>query len=171
MIISKIFKKWILSMIFKIFKVSRHQVDQKWGFCSKASPLQMIITLRVLHGFFQDWKPEKLWPWRCDPADRNFCHLWITEISEPSEFKNFFFLKSRFFKSKKGRFLGFWRSGDAKQFVTPRGGPVRLFGLPWGISPSQGGSRQKEISDPPHPLRWKNRSSKSWKIDFSEIFF
>ena len=51
---------------------------------------------------------------------------------------------------------GFWAFGDlgdAKQFVTPRGGPVRLFGLPWGLSPSQGGSRQKEISDPPHPLR------------------
>ena len=56
-------------------------------------------------------------------------------------------------------------------FVTPRGGPVRLFGLPWGFSPSREGSRQKEISDPPHPLRWKNRSSKSWKIDFSEKFF
>ena len=56
-------------------------------------------------------------------------------------------------------------------FVTQRGGPVRLFGLPWGFSPSREGSRQKEISDPPHPLRWKNRSSKSWKIDFFEKNF
>ena len=31
--------------------------------------------------------------------------------------------------------------------VTPRGGPVRLFGLPWVFSPSQKGSRKKEISD------------------------
>ena len=38
-------------------------------------------------------------------------------------------------------------------FLTPRGGPVRPFGLSWGFSPSLGGSRQKEISDSPHPLR------------------
>ena len=53
-----------------------------------------------------------------------------------------------------------------KIFATPRGGPVRLFGLPRGFTPNQWGSRQKKISDQAHPLHWKNRTSKSQKIDF-----
>ena len=56
-------------------------------------------------------------------------------------------------------------------FVTPRGGPVRLFGLPWGFTPNRCLSPQKEISDQAHPLHWKNRTSKSRKIDFFEKNF
>ena len=53
-----------------------------------------------------------------------------------------------------------------KIFATPRGGPVRLFGLPWGFTPNRCLSPQKKISDQAHPLHRKNRTSKSRKIDF-----
>ena len=46
------------------------------------------------------------------------------------------------------------------KFVTPRGGLVRLFGLPWGFTPNQLGSRQKEISDQAHPLPCQTEKSK-----------
>ena len=50
----------------------------------------------------------------CDPADRNFCHLWITEISEPSEFFQNFFLKSRFFKISTFDFFNEGGAGGQK---------------------------------------------------------
>ncbi len=50
--------------------------------------------------------------------------------------------------------------GDEKIFVTPRGGLVRLFGLPWGFTPNQWGSRQKEISDQAHPFPCQIEKSK-----------
>ena len=46
----------------------------------------------------------------------------------------------------------FRRLRDENGHVTPRGGPARLFGLPWGFTPNRQGSRQKEISDHPHPF-------------------
>ena len=50
--------------------------------------------------------------------------------------------------------------GDEKIFVTPRGGLVRLFGLPWGFTPNRYGSSQKEISDQAHPLPCQTEKSK-----------
>ena len=80
-----------------MIKVSSHQVDKKWGFCSKASPRQMIITLRILHGFFQDWKFEKLWHWGVRVCRQKFLPLldhrnfWTFRI-----FSKFFSKKSIF---------------------------------------------------------------------------
>ena len=50
--------------------------------------------------------------------------------------------------------------GDEKIFVTPRGGLVRLFGLPRGFTLNRCGSRQKEISDQAHPLPCQTEKSK-----------
>ena len=41
----------------------------------------------------------------CTRVSRNFCHFWIIEISEPSEFKKIFFLKTRFFKISRVDFF------------------------------------------------------------------
>ena len=71
-------------------------------------------------------------------------------------------------------FLGKWilRSlRDENKFITPRGGLVRLFGLPWGFTSNRCLSPQKEISVGAHLLTSKNRTSKSRKIDFSEKKF
>ena len=57
------------------------------------------------------------------------------------------------------------------KFTTPRGGLVRLFGLPWSFTPNRCLSAHKKISDQAHPLHWKNRTSKSRKIDFFEKNF
>ena len=56
--------------------------------------------------------------------------------------------------------------GDEKIFVTPRGGLVRLFGLPWGFTPNPWGSRQKEIFDRAHPLvnEIAPRSQQFWRF-------
>ena len=51
-------------------------------------------------------------------------------------------------------------------FATPQGGPVRLFGLPPGFTPSRRESRQKSFFEVAHPLPLKNRPSKSRKMDF-----
>ena len=60
---------------------------------------------------------------------------------------------------------------DEKIFITPRGGPVRLFRLPRGFTSRKGLSPQKKIFVIAHPLHWKNRTSKSRKIDFFEKNF
>ena len=49
---------------------------------------------------------------------------------------------------------------DEKIFVTSRGGLVRLFGLPWGFTPNQWASHQKNILDQAHPHPAQNEKSK-----------
>ena len=61
--------------------------------------------------------------------------------------------------------------GDKNGYVTPRGGPVRLFGLPWGFTSNQEKSPQKIFFEVAHPLPPKNRPSKSQKIDIFEKNF
>ena len=56
--------------------------------------------------------------------------------------------------------------GDKNKFVTPRGGLVRLFGLPWGFTSNWEESHQKIFFEVAHPLPPKNWPSKSQKIDF-----
>ena len=50
--------------------------------------------------------------------------------------------------------------GDEKIFVTPRGGLVRLFGLPWGFTSNQCASHQNKIFDQAHPHPAQNEKSK-----------
>ena len=57
------------------------------------------------------------------------------------------------------------------RFISPQGGPVRLFGLPWGFTPNRCLSPQKNIFVIAHPLPPKNRPSTSQKIDFFEKKF
>ena len=49
---------------------------------------------------------------------------------------------------------------DENKFVTPRGGLVRLFGLPWGFTPNQCASHQKIIFDQANPHPAQNEKSK-----------
>ena len=49
---------------------------------------------------------------------------------------------------------------DLSKFVTPRGGLVRLFGLPWGFTPNQCASHQKKNFDQAHPHPAQNEKSK-----------
>ena len=75
-------------------------MDIKWGFWPKASPRQMIITLRVFLGMFQDWKPKKLWSCGVRPCHQKFLPL--------LDHRNFwtFRIFSKFF-SKKSIFRDF----------------------------------------------------------------
>ena len=82
--------------------------------------------------------------------------------------------KMKVFKEKNMIFLGKWILRSLRyenKFITPRGGLVRLFGLPWGFTSNRCLSPQKEISVGAHLLTSKNRTSKSRKIDFSEKKF
>ena len=53
-----------------------------------------------------------------------------------------------------------------KIFATPRGDPVRLFGLPWSFTPNRCLSTQKEISVSAHLLPSKKLNLE--KLTFSE---
>ena len=82
--------------------------------------------------------------------------------------------KWRVWEEKNMIFLENWILSslrDENKFITPRGGLVRLFGLPWGFTSNRCLSPQKEISVGAHLLTSKNRTSKSRKIDFSENKF
>ena len=129
-------------MIIKIFKVSRDQVDQKWYFCSKSSPRQMIITLRIFHGFFQDWKSEKLWHWGVRPCRQKFLPLlnhrnfWTFRIfskffSEKSIFQDF---DVRFFCGRGCAMTKIFFWGDRLFLeVKPRGRRKSRTGPPRGV--------------------------------------
>ena len=132
-----------MSIVKTFFKVSSHQVDQKWGFWPKASPLQMIITLRVLHGFFQDWKPEKFWPWGVRPCWQKFLppldhrNFWTFRIkkkifSEKSIFQDF---DDRFFQRRGcgGSEISFWRDPPWLG-LKPHGRPKSRTGPPRGVT-------------------------------------
>ena len=124
------------------FKVSSHQVDKKWGFCSKASPRQMIITLRILHRFFQDWKFEKLWHWGVRPCRQKFLPLldhrnfWTFRIfskffSEKSIFQDF---DVRFFCGRGCAMTKIFFWGDRLFLeVKPRGRRKSRTGPPRGV--------------------------------------
>ena len=82
--------------------------------------------------------------------------------------------KWRIWEEKNMIFLENWILSslrDENTFISPRGGLVRLFGLLWDFTPNLCPSPQKKISDQAHPLHWKNRTSKSRKIDFFEKNF
>ena len=82
--------------------------------------------------------------------------------------------KWRIWEEKNMIFLENWILSslrDENTFISPRGGLVRLFGLPWGFTSNRCLSPQKEISVGAHLLTSKNRTSKSRKIDFSEKKF
>ena len=134
-------------------------MEKKRGFWTKASDLQKFVTFRILHWFFQDWKPEKFWPWGCDPPDRNFCHFWITEISDIAEFFQNFFLKSRFFEISMVDFFA-------------EGGALWQNFFFWGDRPFLGvkpHGRPKSRTGPPQPSRsrfWHPRIEKSHFFNF-----
>ena len=112
------------------------------GFWTKASQLSMIVTLRILVGLFQDWKPEKLWPWGVRPPEQKFLPLldhrnfWTFKI-----FSKFFSKKSifrdfdvRFFEGRRcaPTEISFW--GDRHRLgVKPHGGPKSRTRPPRGV--------------------------------------
>ena len=117
-------------------------MDQKWGFWPKASPHPMIIALRILHGFFQDWKSEKLWHWGVRPCRQKFLPLldhrnfWTFKFfsnlfSEKSIFRDF---DVRFFEVRRcaPTEISFW--GDRHRLeVKPHGRPKSRTRPPRGV--------------------------------------
>ena len=99
----------------------------------------MIITLRILLGMFQDWKPEKLWPSGVRPCRQKFLPLldhrnfWTFRI-----FSKFFSKKSIFWDFD-GRY--FWGRGSATSKIFFWADPYRL-----GVKP---GGRPKSRTGPP----------------------
>ena len=57
------------------FKVSTHQMEQIGGFWPKSSDIQKVVTLRILHRFFQDLKHEKFGPLGVRPCPQKFLPL------------------------------------------------------------------------------------------------
>ena len=108
-------------------------------FWPKASQLPMTITLRILLGLFQDWKPEILWPWGVRTSWQKFLPLldhrnfWTFRI-----FSNFFSKKS-IFRDFDDRFfqwrgcgwseISFWRDPYWLE-VKHRGRPKSWSGPP-----------------------------------------
>ena len=65
----------MLVRLEKRFKVSSHQMEQIGGFWPKASDIQKVVTLRILHRFFQDLKHEKFGPLGVRPCPQKFLPL------------------------------------------------------------------------------------------------
>ena len=75
-------------------------------------------------------------------------------------------LKNEKFSLKKMKKWLFSILGNQNRLTEGWGGPVRLFGLPWGFTPNRCLSPQKKISDQAHPHHRKNWPSKSAKMVF-----